>query len=156
MDQVLSFPADTGAELSAVLLAAVVAVIFGGLAYMLLLRKTTIDIEHNRRKLLGMLSYFVVLICLGVVVFSLWNMSRNVDVVIDQHEIRRGDERIQLANIRQAEIRRESMQSYVNPNRTLSSGRILLIVQQDGPPMVLGDDHYKVDEILRAIRERRQ
>jgi hypothetical protein len=156
MDQVLSFPADTGAELSAVLLAAVVAVIFGGLAYMLLLRKTTIDIEHNRRKLLGMLSYFVVLICLGVVVFSLWSMFRNVDVVIDQHEIRRGDERIQLASIRQAEIRRESMQSYVNPNRTLSSGRILLIVQQDGPPMVLGDDHYKVDEILRAIRERRQ
>jgi len=156
MDEVLSFPANSDAELSAVLLAAMLAAVFGGLAYILLLRKKTIDIEPNRRKLLGMLSYFVVLVCMGVMGFSLWSISRNADVVVDRYEIRRGDERIRLANIRQAEIRQESMQSYVNPNRTLSSGRILLITQQEGSPMVLGDDHYKVDEILRAIRERRQ
>lgn len=156
MDEVLSFPANSDAELSAVLLAGVVAVVFGGLAYVLLVRPTAVDIESNRRKLLGMLSYFVVLVCVGVAVFSLWSMYRNAEVVVDRYEIRRGAEHIRLVDIRQAEIRQEAMQSYVNPNRTLSSGRILLITQQDGPPMVLGDDHYQVDEILRAIRERKQ
>lgn len=156
MDEVLSFPSNTAAELSAALLAAVVAAIFGGLSYALLFRPTAIDIEPNRRKLLGMLSYFVVLVCVGVAGFSLWSVSRNGDVVVDRYEIRRGDERIRLVDIRQAEIRRESMQSYVNPDRTLSEGRILLITQQNGRPMVLGDDHYPVEEILRAIRERKK
>lgn len=156
MDEVLSFPSNTAAELSSALLAVVVATIFGGLSYVLLFRPTTIDVEPNRRKLLGMLSYFVVLVCVGVAGFSLWSVSRNGDVVVDRYEIRRGNERIRLTNIQQAEIRRESMQSYVNPDRTLSEGRILLIIQHDGPPMVLGDDHYPVDEILRAIRERKK
>jgi hypothetical protein len=113
----------------------------------------TPSLDRNRRMLLAMLCYFVVLMGVGVAGFSGWNRSRTPSVSIDADALRWGSEVIPIGDIRQAAIENNQQNSFVNPDIAVSSSRMLVIERKDGRRYVFAEGVYDIAGILNALRE---
>ena len=140
-------------ELWTLFLGLLVALAAGALTYLLQRKKVGGALDRNRRLLLAMLTFFALLIGLGISFFSAWNLRRTSEVRIYPESIETGYGKLMYENLEEAIILRESQPSLINPNLNRQTKRFLVLRAKEGRDHVLSEDNYPIEEILRALRE---
>lgn len=108
--------------------------------------------DVNRRNLGAMLSFFVAMMGLGTALFTGWFLYRMQPVTIEAGRLDTGFGRYEIANVSDARIVTDTRRSFVNPNVTTGSDRILVIEFGASESIAFPSEKYDVEGILQALR----
>lgn len=126
----------------------------GALAGMyLLLRKSKYRGDRNRRLVGAMLLFFVFLIAGSTAFFSNLFTRKVGPVHLYEDHMETPYGTVAYTDISNAYIYVDKEPSFVNPNITRRSTRLLLIEEKDGGTHVLPEENYPIQEILGRMRE---
>lgn len=109
--------------------------------------------DAKRRNLGALLSFIVGLLGLGMSFFTGWFLYRMQPVTIKDGTIETGFGTYPVEQVKDARIVTDTRRSFVNPNITIGSDRILLIELDPEKSIALPGDKYNLEEILRALRK---
>jgi hypothetical protein len=90
---------------------------------------------------------------LGLVVFTGWFLYRMQPVTIEADRLETGFGMYELTDLSDARIVTDTRRSFVNPNVTTGSDRLLVIEFTGREAIALPSEKYDVEAILRALRQ---
>jgi len=102
--------------------------------------------------LLGMLMGFMALISLGTGIFGWLSTTKTGTVNIYENRIELGSQVIEYQNIDNAKIEVSRETSWINPNITKRSVRLLFIADKNGNTYVLSEENYPIETIMANLR----
>ena len=109
--------------------------------------------DAKRRNLGALLSFIVGLLGLGMFLFTGWFLYRMQPVTIQDGLLETGFGTYAITEVRDAQIITDTRRSFVNPNITTGSDRILLIELTTEEALAFPADKYDLEGILRALRQ---
>ncbi len=109
--------------------------------------------DYNRRMLLAMLFFFGGIIAAGTAFFSGWSMYKQGTVYLYEDAVRIGEERFAFTDIRRMVVKEDKGQSFVNPQITTRTTRILLIELKNGHVFALSEEQYPLADLLGRLKE---
>lgn len=110
-------------------------------------------IHYQYRNLFLMLLGFVVLISLGIYLFSYWNTTKLSKVCISGNELIIGEESLRPENITRYFIYLDKQKDklvQLGPSEEYK----LLIIETPYKQYVLSEHHYQVDDIYQCLKKR--
>jgi hypothetical protein len=147
-----SFPPDTGDARFTLWTGLLIAV--GCLAgAWFILRSPGRGETRNYRMLGAMLLFFGFLIGAVMTIFSWWSTQKLSVVRIYADRIETPYGSASFDRIKNAAIETERERSFVNPNLTTDSFRLLIIEETDGKTHVLSEENYDLPAIMQRLRE---
>lgn len=113
------------------------------------------DLHHKGNQyngLLGMLMGFIALIALGTGIFGWLATTKTGTVRIYTDRLELGKQQIAFQNIENAVLEESRETSWVNPNITKRSVRLLFLADKAGHTYVLSEQNYPIQEIMTKLR----
>ena len=120
--------------------------------FMLLKRKSNPE-NRNFQQLGAMLLFFCFMIGAGMAFFSWWAKRKTGPVRIFTYAIETPYGLATFKNIKNAYMKEETRKSFINPNITTGSYKLLIIEEIDGKTHVLTEGNYDLEEIMKKLKE---
>ena len=143
-------PVNESGSLSILLSALVALLAVGGLVY--LLRGQTLKLDKNRRLLLAMLCFFVLIISISTGFFSFWSTVKVGKVSIYQNGIETSYGQLLYTEISNIYIHRDKQPSLIDPTKAKKEVRFLVIEAEDRSH-VLSELNYDIKQIIGRLEE---
>jgi len=117
-----------------------------------LLRRGGDRATYNYRMLGAMLLFFCFLIGTGMAVFSWWSTRKISEVRIYADRIETPYGIASFDQIKDARIETERDRSFINPNITTGTYRLLLIEETNGKAHILSEENYELRKIMEKLK----
>lgn len=108
--------------------------------------------NYNQRMLIAMLLFFAALIGGSTTFFSGMKLRKTGPVHFYESSLETPYGKVEYASIKDARIMADKTTSFINPNQSTRTTRLLMIEEKTGKAHVLSEEDYDIQIIFRELQ----